>query len=148
GLIWVLGFSRSPAQSGPEPTKQTAPPKEKAPSARPLLAQAPARQALARQPQRDPNQPAAFFVEDTIVVPNCHLSVDEKTEVSTQREGVLLFVGRPIEAGEPVPPGHADSYFFGGKKHDYRRLKEGDIVEVNEILGRIDDRLARDELET
>ena len=42
GLIWVLGFSRSPAQSGPEPTKQTAPPKEKAPSARPLLAQAPA----------------------------------------------------------------------------------------------------------
>src|SRR5438034_10123152 len=119
GLIWVLGFSRSPAQSGPEPTKQTAPPKEKAPSARPLLAQAPVRQAQARQPQRDPNKPADF-VEDTIDIRNCHLSVDEKTEVSTQREGVLLFVGRPIEGDEPVPPGHLDTYFFGGKPHKYR----------------------------
>jgi WD40 repeat protein len=148
GLIWVLGFSRSPAQSGPEPPKHTAPPKEKAARTLPLLAQAPNRQAPARQPLRDPNKPLGDFVEEAPVIPNCHLSVDEKTEVSTQREGVLLYVGRPIEPGEQVPPGHLDTYFFGNKKHQYRRLKQGDIVEVNEVLGRIDDRLALDELET
>lgn len=147
GLIWVLGFSRSPAQSGPEPTKQTPPPKEKVLSARPLLAQAQVRQGPARQPQRDPNKPADF-VEDTIVIPNCHLSVDEKTELSSQREGVLLYIGRPIEPGEKVSAGRLDTYFFGGKNHEYRRLKEGDIVEVNDILGRIDDRLALDEQDT
>src|SRR5260370_1939919 len=143
GLIWVLGFSRSPAQSGPDSKNQAASQEPKRPSPRPLLAQAPGRQL-----RGDPNQQTAVFVEDTIVIPNCHLQVDEKTEVSTQREGVLLFVGGPIKPGEQVPPGHLDSYFFGGKKHEYRRLKEGDIVEINDVLGRIDDRLARDEQDT
>jgi len=44
-----------------------------------------------------------------------------------------------------VPPDHAGIYLFKGKPHPYRRLKEGDIVEPDEILGRIDDRLALDE---
>src|SRR5437660_104690 len=72
GPIWVLGFSRSPAQSGPDSTNPAAPQKQKAPSARPLLVQAPGRQL-----RGDPNQPAVVFVEDTIVIPNCHLQVDE-----------------------------------------------------------------------
>src|SRR5205823_6530889 len=82
-----------------------------------------------------------------IVTPNCHLNVDEKTEVSTQREGVLLYLGKEIKPGEQVPADHLDKYFFGDSEHQYRKLKEGDIVEINEVLGRIDDRLARDEQE-
>ena len=79
------------------------------------------------------------------MISNCHLKVDEKTEVSTQREGVLLYVGREIKDGEEVPLDHRDTYFFNDKEHKYRKLKEGDVVEVNQVLGRIDDRLALDE---
>jgi hypothetical protein len=140
GLIWVVGFSRSPAQSGPDLTKQSTLQKQKEPLNKALLAQAPRRQL-----QRNPNQPAADFVDGAIVIPNCHLNVDEKTEVSTQREGVLLFIGEEIKPGEEVPPDHIHTYFFGDQEHRYRKLKEGDIVKVNQVLGRIDDRLARDE---
>jgi WD40 repeat protein len=141
GLIWAIGFSRTPAQSGPDSANQVASPKPKALPSQQLLAQV----ATRRPPRQDPNQPAGDFVEGAIVLPNCHLKVDEKTEVSTQREGVLLYVGREIRPGEDVPADHADKYFFRDQEHKYRRLKEGDTVEINDVLGRIDDRLARDE---
>src|SRR5713101_7418811 len=139
-LIWVLGFSRTPAQSGLDPTNLGASPKQKALSARPFLAQAPRRPL-----QRDPNPPATDFVDGAIGIPNCHLNVDEKTEVSTQREGVLWYLGDESKQGEQVPLDHIDTYFFADQEHRYRKLKEGDIVKVNQVLGRIDDRLARAE---
>jgi hypothetical protein len=122
---------------------QASTPKPKASTVRPVLAQAPKRPL-----REDPNQSVSEFVEGAIVIHNCHLKVDEKTEVSTQREGVLLYVGRELKRGEEAPPDHADKYFFGNQEHEYRRLKEGDTVEINEVLGRIDDRLARDEQDT
>jgi WD40 repeat protein len=148
-IIWALGLTNTSAQSNPGNPEQ---PKveKKATAAHQLIAQAPKAQAPRGQAPRaqarpDPNQPTGDFVQDTIVIPHCQLNVDEKTELSTQREGVLLFVGRPVKKGETVPPDHADQYLFDDEFHPYRRLKEGDIVKPNDVLGRIDDRLARAE---
>jgi WD40 repeat protein len=145
-IIWALGLTNTSAQSNPGRQEQTKVEK-KTIGANQLVAQAPQAQAPRAQTPRaqvrpDPNRPTGDFVLDTIVIPHCQLNVDEKTELSTQREGVLLFVGRPVKSGEIVPRDHADQYLFDGEFHPYRRLKEGDIVEPNEVLGRIDDRLA------
>src|SRR5260370_17166943 len=91
GLIWVLGFSRSPAQTGPDSTNPTAPQKQKAPSPRPLLAQAPGRQLGG-----DPNQQTAVFVEDTIVIPNSPLQFSQQPQLSTHHTMVLFSVPCPI----------------------------------------------------
>jgi WD40 repeat protein len=140
-LIWIIGLSHSPAQSdSPQENKPTLQEKTR-PDLKNLVAQAPRKQA-----RPDPNQPAAEFQQDAIVIPKCQLTVDEKTELSTLREGILLFVGRPLKENEVVPPDHADTYLFKGVRHPYRRLKRGDIVQLNEVLGQIDNRMALDEL--
>src|SRR5262249_24236008 len=137
-LIWAAGLSHTPAQSGSESSDKLAPSKKAEAPAKPLVAQVP------RGPVRqDPNQPSGDFIEDVIVIPNCQLNVDEKTELATEREGVLITVGRAIREGEQVPLDHQDTYFFGGEPHNYRRLKEGDIVKVDEVLARVHDRGAR-----
>lgn len=140
-LMWANGLSHSPAQSGSESPQQSIPPQKAAPLANKFVAQAPRGQA-----RHDPNQPAGDFVEDAIVIPNCQLNVDEKTELATEREGVILFDGRPIEKGEKVPADHHDTYFFAGQEKPYWKLKEGDMVVVNQVLARVDDLLARDEM--
>jgi WD40 repeat protein len=139
-MIWIIGLSHSPAQSDADQPDQSPSPKEPASRNDHLVAQAPR-----QQPRPDPNQSAVNFQLDPIVIPRCQLSVDEKTELSTLREGVLLFVGRPVKEGELVPDDHADTYFFKGQTHRYRRLKQGDIVQLNDVLGQIDNRLALDE---
>src|SRR5216684_7918775 len=143
--IWALGLTHTSAQSDSTKQDQPKPEKKVAAPAQRLVAQGPKAQAPRVQARPDPNQPTGDFIQDTIVISHCQLNVDEKTELSSQREGVLLFVGRPVNEGEVVPPDHAGTYLFKGKPHPYRRLKEGDIVEPDEILGRIDDRLALDE---
>src|SRR5713101_6039896 len=143
--IWALGLTHTSAQSDSDKQNQPKPEKKTAPPAQRLVAQGPKAQAPRVQARPDPNQPIGDFVQDTIVIPHCQLNVDEKTELSSQREGVLLFVGRPVNEGEVVRHDHAGTYLFKGKPHPYRRLKEGDPVEPDDILGRIDDRLALDE---
>jgi len=143
--IWALGLTHTSAQSDSTKQDQLKPEKKVAAPAQRLVAQVPKAQAPRVQARPDPNQPTGDFIQDTIVIPHCQLNVDEKTELSTQREGILLFVGRPVKEGEIVPPDHAGTYLFKGEFLPYRRLKEGDIVKANDILGRIDDRLARDE---
>jgi RNA polymerase sigma factor (sigma-70 family) len=75
----------------------------------------------------------------------CGLGADEKgavVRVPSQREGILQFiVGAEITADEAVPN---DAITVQGKK--YRPLKKGDPVKTGQLLGQIDDRLARDEL--
>jgi hypothetical protein len=98
--LWAFGFFNSSAGSGPgggaPPQEEKAPPVV----AKPLVAQ-----ADRQRPKADPNQPASRFAEEPIVIPDCHLGVIDKTEVSAQREGVLLFIGRKVPAGDIIPPG-------------------------------------------
>jgi hypothetical protein len=140
-LIWVLGLTRLPAQSAAAaPGKGSSKDKPKPAPAKPMLARAD------QPPARlDPNGPAKDFVENNVVIPDCRLSVIDKAEISSQREGVVLYLGHEIQPGEEVPPDRVDSFRVGKEIKKYWRLKEGDLVEENQQLAQIDDRLARDE---
>jgi RNA polymerase sigma factor (sigma-70 family) len=61
-------------------------------------------------------------------------------------DGVLLVIGTEIKEGEKVPPGLVVTIKVGGEEKKYRRLREGDRVEEGQLLARLDDMLARDEV--
>lgn len=88
--------------------------------------------------------PAAVAL-NPIVIPECRLSVIEKEEVPGPHNGFLHFVGTEIKPGEQVPPDRVVSVTIGGEEKTFRQLKEGDVVEAGQLLGQLDDRLARDE---
>lgn len=73
---------------------------------------------------------------------------EERTyvKVSTQREGILALVGTELKEGEKVPADEMVTSIIGNEPKKFRRLKVGDRVEANQLLGRVDDRLARDEM--
>ena len=54
---------------------------------------------------------------------------------------VRQMVGSEVKEGEKVPDDQLVMASFGNDKRKYRRLKVGDRVELNDLLGRIDDRL-------
>lgn len=66
-------------------------------------------------------------------------------ELPAQREGILLAVGTPAEG--KVSAGSGFVIELAGVTQAFRSLREGDSVEAGQILGRIDDRLARADLE-
>jgi RNA polymerase sigma factor (sigma-70 family) len=72
--------------------------------------------------------------------------VSPYVRVPSQRDGVLVLVGTEIKKDETVPPELLVTLTSGGETTNYRRLRAGDKVEKGQLLGRIDDRLARDEL--
>src|SRR2546430_2773886 len=47
-----------------------------------------------------PSQPAGPQVRTPLVLPDCRLSVCDKQDVPSQREGVLLVVGTEVEPGQ------------------------------------------------
>jgi len=94
----------------------------------------------AAQPRR------SGIARDPIVIPDCRLTVIEKQEVPSQREGVILFIGTEVQPGEDVPADRQVSVRLGSQVKTFRRLKEDDRVEAGQLLARLDDRLARDEL--
>ncbi len=81
-----------------------------------------------------------------IVIPGGLLTVIEKVDVPSQREGVLEFIGTEIQPGEKVPEDQQIIYEIGEEKKVYRRLRVGDQVKVGQLLAQLDNRLARDEL--
>jgi WD40 repeat protein len=80
-----------------------------------------------------------------IVLPDCRLTVMDKQDVPSQREGVVLFIGSEIEAGQEPPPDQVLRVMVGGEEHRFRRLKEGDPVRPGQLLAYLDDQLARDD---
>jgi WD40 repeat protein/biotin carboxyl carrier protein len=83
---------------------------------------------------------------EPIVVPDCRLSVFEKRDVPSQREGVLQIIGTELKPGEKAPGDRAFRLETDHGPRHFRRLKEGDAVEVNQLLGILDDRLVRADL--
>jgi RNA polymerase sigma factor (sigma-70 family) len=67
-------------------------------------------------------------------------------DVASRREGLVLFIGTEIPPGEKPPAGDVVTVKVGDVERKYRRLKEGDRVEEGQLLGRIEDDLARDDL--
>ncbi|HJT77154.1 MAG TPA: hypothetical protein VJ739_08130, partial [Gemmataceae bacterium] len=67
--------------------------------------------------------------------------------VPSQRDGILLVVGTEIKKGEKVAPERIVSVKIDGEEQKYLRLRVGDRVEEGQLLARLDDRLARDDLE-
>lgn len=70
----------------------------------------------------------------------------EVVEVPSQRDGILLLTGTEIQPGEKVPNNRMVKVRSGGQEITYRRWREGDRVEEGQLLARLDDRLARDEV--
>jgi RNA polymerase sigma factor (sigma-70 family) len=67
-------------------------------------------------------------------------------KVSAAREGILAVIGSEVKDGEKVPDDQLVMAHIGNDKRKYRRLTVGDHVQAGQMLGRIDDRLARDEV--
>lgn len=82
---------------------------------------------------------------DPILIPDCRLTVIDKQEVPSQRDGVLWFIGTEIEPGQMVPPEQIISIPIGNQEQRFRRLKEGDLVKAGQLLAYLDDQLSRDD---
>jgi RNA polymerase sigma factor (sigma-70 family) len=67
-------------------------------------------------------------------------------QIPSRVDGVLVLVGTEIQEGETVPPGRVVTVKLGGEEKKYRRLRVGDKVEEGQLLARLDDALARDEV--
>jgi RNA polymerase sigma factor (sigma-70 family) len=98
-----------------------------------LLAGTPAvpssqREAKAVAPAPIPNSP------DTVVVP-------------ARQDGILQLIGREIRTGEKVRAADRVTVTVDGVVKTYRRLRRGDRVEKGELLARVDDLLARKEVQ-
>jgi RNA polymerase sigma factor (sigma-70 family) len=68
-------------------------------------------------------------------------------EVPSPRDGILVLIGTDINDGEDVPRERIVKVKVGDATKQYRRLRVGDTVEEGQLLARVDDRLARDEVE-
>jgi WD40 repeat protein len=140
---WLGGVFPAVAQDPPARGEPTPNAKAKAPEAGPLVAQA---VANAPQPAGHPAE-AQMLASDPIVIPNCRLATIIKEEVPSQQDGVLEFIGVELKDGERAQPGE-ETYKVqvDGVTRLYRRLKEGDRVEAGQLLGQVDDIIARAEV--
>jgi RNA polymerase sigma factor (sigma-70 family) len=73
-------------------------------------------------------------------------AVKKERMVGGSRDGVLVLSGTDIKPGEVVFPEDEVILKSGGLAKRYSRLCVGDTVETGQLLGRLDDRLARVEI--
>jgi len=66
--------------------------------------------------------------------------------VPSQRDGILAVVGTEIKEGERIAPSQVIKIRMEGKEVRYRKLREGDKVEEGQLLARLDDEMARNDL--
>jgi multidrug efflux pump subunit AcrA (membrane-fusion protein) len=66
--------------------------------------------------------------------------------VPARLDGFLEFVGTEVKRGENVPATLVVTVKVDGEERMYRRLRVGDKVEAGQLLGRLDDELARADL--
>jgi WD40 repeat protein len=80
---------------------------------------------------------------EPIIISAGRLRMIEVEDVPSQRDGVLLFLGTEITNGEQVPSYEAIGVQIGETPKRFRRLKEGDSVQADQLLALVDDTLAR-----
>ncbi|HZU35044.1 MAG TPA: hypothetical protein VFA18_04005, partial [Gemmataceae bacterium] len=83
---------------------------------------------------------------DPVVIPECQLTVIEKQDVPSRRDGVLLYIGTPLKPGESGPPGQVYTLRIGSKEIKVRHLREGDIVQAGQVIAQLDDSVQQDDL--
>jgi WD40 repeat protein len=124
-------------QSQPAAASQAKDTEAKAPGG--LLYNALTKPLVALQTPAAPAAPARR-VREPIVIPNSRLAVIDKVDVPAQRDGVLSFIGIEVKKGEKVAPEDSPVEINGVQ---FRRLKEGDRVEANQLVAMVDETLAR-----
>jgi RNA polymerase sigma factor (sigma-70 family) len=67
--------------------------------------------------------------------------------VPTRQSGVIELIGREVRPGEKVPADKRITVRIAGQAKQYVRLVEGDTVKKGELLARLDDNLARFDVE-
>jgi WD40 repeat protein len=82
---------------------------------------------------------------DPIVIRDCRLTVIDKQDVPSQRDGKLLFIGTEVDPGQSIPADQLITARVGGKDSQFRRLKEGDVIKAGQLLAYLDDQLSRDD---
>lgn len=94
------------------------------------------------------NRPAQKreFSGDPIVIPVGRLRLIDLEDVPSQRDGVLMVIGTEIKDGEQVPPHELIQVKVEEATKRFRRLKEGDSVQGEQLLAIVDDTLARAEV--
>ncbi|HLJ97847.1 MAG TPA: HlyD family efflux transporter periplasmic adaptor subunit [Gemmataceae bacterium] len=80
---------------------------------------------------------------DPIVIPGGRLRLFDLEDVPSQRDGVLMFLGTEVKEGQNVPPFDAIPVQIGKETKQFRRLREGDVVQSDQLLAQVDDTLAR-----
>ena len=83
------------------------------------------------------------FANDPIVIPLGRLRLIEQEDVPSQRDGVVMFIGTEITDGQQVPTYDVFEIQMGETKRRFRRLKEGDPVQQDQLVALVDDTLAR-----
>jgi WD40 repeat protein len=71
------------------------------------------------------------------------LSMIDQEDVPSQRDGVLLVIGTEMNDGEQYPPHEIVRLQVENTTKTFRRLKEGDYVQADQLLALVDDTLAR-----
>jgi multidrug efflux pump subunit AcrA (membrane-fusion protein) len=80
---------------------------------------------------------------DPIVIPGGRLRLISLEDVPSQRDGVLMFIGTEVKDRESVSEQDVIPVRIGDVTKRFRRLKEGDWVEQDQLLAQVDDTLAR-----
>ena len=71
---------------------------------------------------------------------------DDLVNIPSRHDGIIVFLGKAIQPGEVVSATNQFPVEIDGKTYKYRRLRLGDMVEKGEVIGLVDDALARSEL--
>jgi hypothetical protein len=96
----------------------------------------------------EPLTPAFGMVPRQVVVDPCHLVARFKQDISSPKDGQLLFVGRELTKEDPLKqanrPVDTAFIFQGDKKvpRFFQQWNEGDIVEEGQMVALIDPALA------
>ncbi len=143
GLTGLVGCNDGDSSTGDQPTTSDTPPASVEVGS-PLYA--------VKAPEKKHTTTPAPNKErvDPVVIHGCRLTVIDKFDLASPREGILLFVGTDLKPGEreKLPPDRIVKVKERGKEVYYRVLREDDVVEPDMLLGRLDDRVAHDELES
>jgi WD40 repeat protein len=151
GYFPVVAGALESVEQGPSPATRTEEkpkvqldrPKERVQPPRQLVAQLAPPPAL---PPARPDEPPSAGTEP-IVIANARLKLVRQQDVPSQREGVLLFVGYLLKDGEQAPKDEPIwEYKRGDQTMRFRRLREGDVVNANQLLAVVDFTLAEAEV--